>query len=85
MQIPCNIQFKFTFLSDTKYRKMFSALYTVQLTMASQYKRENNKNKSPHTTILDIPAPSSSSTEVKETIVQTQTSEWEKADGNSDH
>ena len=38
-----------------------------------------------HTTVSDISAPLSSSTAAKEAIVQTQTTEWNQADGNSDH
>lgn len=86
MQIPCNIQLKLTFLSETKYRKFFSALHMCNWPQLYSRKEKTTKTSpKPHTTILDVPVPSSSSTQGKETIVQAQTMEWEKADGNSDH
>lgn len=87
MQIPCNIQLKFTFLSDTKYKKFFSApsMFSWPWLHSTKDRTTKKKVQNTYTTILDIPVPSSSSTQAKETIVQAQTLEWEKADGNSDH
>lgn len=50
MQIPCNIQFKFTFLSDTKYRKLFSALYMFSWPWLHSTKERTTKKKSPKNT-----------------------------------
>lgn len=46
MQIPCSIQFKFTFLSETKYRKFFSALYMFNWPwLHSTKEKTTNKTK----------------------------------------
>lgn len=58
MQIPCNILFKYTFLSDSKYRKFFSALYMFSWPwLHSTKERILLKVQKTHTTILDIPVP----------------------------
>lgn len=69
MQIPCNIQFKFTFLSDTKYRIFFSVLYLLNWPWlhSTEERTTTKKDQKTHTTILDIPVLSSSSTQAKET------------------
>lgn len=92
MQIPCDIQF--TFLSDTKNGKLFSALYLFSWPWLCSKKDERTKTtKNPnskkipitHTRISNIPVPFSSSTCAKETIAQALTMEREQVDGNSDH
>lgn len=61
MQIPCNIQFKFTFLSDTKYRKFCSALYlfnrpwlhsTEERTTTTKKSQKNTHHNFGHTCSL---------------------------------
>lgn len=56
MQIPCSIQFKLTFLSETKYRRFFSALYMCNWPglHSTKEKTTKKKPKKPHTTILDV-------------------------------